>query len=231
MVSYADLGQDLNVSADTVRRDIEILHKNGLVSKVKGGAIARSKNPLTFQDRTTYELEEKDVIARKVQHLLKNGMTIFMDGGTTLCAAARHFTEEISIRVLTNNMALVPILRNFKNIDLIVLGGRYNKDTETNIGAKTCEDTELYVADLYLMGSCAISKEHGVTASDSADGEVKKSMLKSARKVIVLVNSSKVGTSEHFRVCSLNQVDAVISELPSDDFKLETLRYSDLTIL
>ena len=231
MVTYVDMGQDLNVSADTIRRDIDILHKNGLVSKVKGGAIARNKNPLTFQDRTTYELEEKDVIARKVQPLLRDGMTIFMDGGTTLCAAARHFTEEISMRVITNNMAVIPILRNFKNIDLIILGGSYNKDTETNIGVKTCEDVRQYVADLYLMGSCAISKANGITASNSLDGEVKKFMLKAAREVIVLVNSGKVGTNEHFRVCDLDQVDAIVTELPSDDPRLETLRYLDLTII
>src|ERR1700682_2384555 len=77
-VFYETLSEDLNISEDTVRRDIESLHNNGLLFKVRGGAISASRNPLSFQDRTLYLPEEKELIALKAQQLIKKGQTIFM---------------------------------------------------------------------------------------------------------------------------------------------------------
>lgn len=230
-VMYHDISVDLQVSEDTVRRDIEYLHQNGLLSKVRGGAIATNKNPLTFQDRADHQSDEKDVIACKVQPMLKKGMTIFMDGGTTVCAVAERIPTDSSFRIITNNLALVPVLGRLRNVELIVLGGTYHRDTQTNIGAKTCEDAEQFIVDLYLMGTCAISPAFGVTAAIQEDGAVKKSMLKGAKKVIVLSDSRKIDTNEHFKVCELDRVDMLVTELASNDPLLDMLRFRDLKIV
>ncbi|WP_316803690.1 DeoR/GlpR family DNA-binding transcription regulator [Pedobacter nototheniae] len=230
-ISYQDMSNDLQVSEDTIRRDIDYLHQNGLLSKVRGGAIATDKNPLAFQDRTQFQSAEKETVAFKIQPLLKKGMTIFMDGGTTICAVAERFPSNSSFRIITNNQALVPILSNFKGIELIVLGGTYNRDTQTNVGTKTCEDAKQFVADLYLMGTCAISREYGVTAAIREDGQVKKAMLKGAKRVIILSSSKKIGKNEVFKVCNLEKVDAVVTELASNDRKLDELRYQDMKII
>jgi DeoR/GlpR family transcriptional regulator of sugar metabolism len=76
------LAGELNVSADTIRRDIESLHNNGLLLKVRGGAISLSKNPLSFQDRIQHRLEEKNIIALKALQLIREGQTVFADGGS-----------------------------------------------------------------------------------------------------------------------------------------------------
>jgi DeoR family transcriptional regulator, carbon catabolite repression regulator len=230
-VTYHDLAIALNVSADTIRRDIDVLHQNGLLLKVKHGAIPPEKNPFSFQDRTDYASSEKKIIALKTQQLLKKGMTLFMDGGTTVCTVAEHFAADASFRVITNNMALVPILSKYKHIELIILGGVYNKDTQTNVGAKTCADAEQFVADIYLMGTCAISKDFGITAAVMEDGAVKRSFLKGAKKVVVLSNSSKIGAQEYFKVCDLDSVQVLISELSSDDPKLDEIRFINLKIV
>lgn len=230
-VTYAELSADLSVSEDTIRRDIDYLHENGLLSKVRGGAISRSKNPLSFQDRSNFKSTEKEIIALKVQPLLKDGMTIFMDGGTTICTVAEYFPTNISLRIITNNMAVVPLLSKFRDIELIVLGGNYNKDSQTNIGARTTIEAAEFVVDLYLMGTCAICKDFGITASIREDGAVKKAMLKGAKKVVVLSNSQKAGTNEPFVVCNLNEIDVIVTELPSDDPKLDELRFKNLKII
>lgn len=231
MVAYADLSNELSVSEDTIRRDIDYLHKNGLLSKVKGGAIAREKNPLNFQERLGHRISEKEIIGRKAQQLLSNGMTIFMDGGSTMCAVAEQFYENLSLKIITNNLALVPILSGFKNIEVFILGGAYNKETETNVGSKTCEDAKQYVVDLYFMGSCAVSKNFGVTSNEESDGATKKSMIKGSKKVILLANSQKIETEEFFTVCGLDALDIIITELPSDDSVLDSLRYQNVTII
>ena len=197
-VTYSGMSTDLSVSEDTIRRDIDYLHENGLLSKVRGGAIPREKNPLSFQDRTDFHATEKEVIAMKVQPLLKAGMTVFMDGGTTVCAVAECLSANASLRVITNNIALVPCLARFRNTEIIVLGGNYDRDSQTNTGAKTCEEAKEFVVDLYLMGTCAISKDFGITAAIREDGAVKRAMLKGSKSVVVLSNSKKIGVNEAF---------------------------------
>lgn len=230
-VTYSGLSADLSVSEDTIRRDIDYLYENGLLSKVRGGAISRDKNPLSFQDRTDFQATEKEIIGMKVQPLLKAGMSVFMDGGTTICAVAECLPANASIRVITNNIALVPLLGQFNHIEVVVLGGNYDKDSQTNTGARTCEEASEFVADLYLMGTCAISKDFGITAAIREDGAVKKAMLKAAKTTVVLSSSKKIGSNEPFVVCGLEQVQVLVTDLPSDDAKLDELRFKNLKII
>jgi DeoR family transcriptional regulator, carbon catabolite repression regulator len=223
-VTYDMLALDLEVSEDTIRRDIELLHNNGLLSKVRGGAISISKNPLNFQDRASYLSDGKQTIARKAQQFIKNGQTVFMDGGTTICAIAAHLPLNSSLRIVTNNIALIPILSKFKDIEIIVLGGIYNKHTETNLGAKTCEDIRNYIADVYFMGACAIQSKFGITSTFNDEAEVKRIMLHNAKQIIALGNIEKINNTESFKVCDLEDVSALITDLPSDDSKLDNYR-------
>ncbi|TKC60190.1 DeoR/GlpR transcriptional regulator [Pedobacter hiemivivus] len=230
-ITYSGMSRDLSVSEDTIRRDIDYLHENGLLSKVRGGAISRDKNPLSFQDRTDFLSTEKEVIGMKVQPLLKAGMSVFMDGGTTICAVAECLPTNTSLRVITNNMALVPLLARFRDIEVIVLGGNYDRDTQTNTGARTCDEAAEFVVDLYLMGTCAISKDFGITSAIREDGAVKKAMIKGSKTVVVLSNSNKVGANEPFVVCGLQGINVLVTELPSDDPKLDELRFKNLKII
>ena len=77
--NYESLAGELNVSEDTIRRDIESLHNNGLLLKVRGGAISLSQNPLSFQDRARYQSEEKNIIALKTLQLIREGQMVFME--------------------------------------------------------------------------------------------------------------------------------------------------------
>jgi DeoR family transcriptional regulator, carbon catabolite repression regulator len=223
-VDYTSLSADLNVSHDTIRRDVGSLHHNGLILKVRGGAIAPSRNPLSFQDRTQFLAEEKNTIGAKAQHLIKPGQTIFMDGGSTICAVAAHLPADSRFRLVTNNMALVPIISGFKHIELILLGGIYDRETATNTGGQTCGEATRYIADLYLMGTCAIQKDFGISAVFQADGEVKRSMLKNAVKTYALGNKATLNSIAHFKVCELNEISGLITELATDDRRLDDYR-------
>jgi DeoR family transcriptional regulator, carbon catabolite repression regulator len=230
-VFYEPLAKDLNVSEDTIRRDIEALYNNGLLLKVRGGAISQSKNPLTFQDRSHYFSDEKDIIALKAQQLIRNGQTIFMDGGTTVCAIASRLPANASFRLITNNLALIPIVSKFKDIELIVLGGLYDRKTEIATGGQTADEVSKYVADLYLMGTCAIHKDFGITAVFQNDGEVKQRMLKNSNKTFALSNHAKLNLNEYYKVCDLEDISGLITDLPADDTKLNHFRNSGIQLI
>jgi DeoR family transcriptional regulator, carbon catabolite repression regulator len=230
-VFYETLSADLHISEDTVRRDIESLHNNGLLFKVRGGAISVSKNPLSFQDRTRYLAGEKELIALKAQQLIKKGQTIFMDGGSTNCAIATHLPANSSFRLVTNNMALVPIISKFRDIELIILGGVYDRETATNSGGQTRHEVRKYIASLYFMGTCAVQKDFGISAVFQHDGEVKQNMLGNAKKTFALVNSSNLNSTEHYKVCDMNEISGMITDLASDDHKLDDFRHMGIRLI
>src|SRR5580704_19202073 len=230
-VNLESLSSDLNVSEDTVRRDIESLHNNGLLVKVRGGAISLSRNPLSFQDRTHFHPEEKNIVGLKAQQVIKDGQTIFMDGGSTICAVASHLPANARFRLVTNNKALVPILSNYRHIELIVLGGLYDRETAVNTGGQTSSEAGKYNADLYLMGTCALHPDLGISAVFQADGEVKQSMLKSAAKTYALGNHTNLNCKEYYKVCALKDISGLITDLSPDDPQLDGFRNPGIRLI
>lgn len=230
-VLYEDLAFVLKVSEDTVRRDIESLHQNGLLKKVRGGAISKSKDPLSFGQRSTYANDKKDTIALKAQKFIKSGMTIFMDGGTTICTIARHLPSDITLRIITNNLALIPIIAKFPKIEIIVLGGDYQPELEITSGIDTCLQINNFQSDLYFMGVCAIHHQFGASAIFKTDAEVKRCMTKSSKKVIAVAHENKIANIETFKVTDLDNIDVIITDLPSDDEELKLFRNLGLQIL
>jgi DeoR family transcriptional regulator, carbon catabolite repression regulator len=230
-VFYETLSEDLDISEDTARRDIESLHNTGLLLKVRGGAISISRNPLSFQDRSHYLPEEKELIAAKAQQLIKRGQTIFMDGGSTICAIAAQLPSNSSFRLVTNNMALVPIISKFRDIELIILGGIHDRETATNTGGRTCNEVKQYIASLYFMGTCALQKDFGISAVFQKDGEIKQSMLRNANKTFALANSSSLNTTEHYKVCDIKDISGMITDLATDDRKLDDFRHLGIRLI
>lgn len=223
-VSYEILSQELKVSEDTVRRDIEALHNNGLLSKVRGGAIPVEKNPLSFVDRANYLTDKKQIIALKAQQFIHHGQTLFMDGGTTNCSIAAKIPVTTNLTIITNNISIVPILANHKNINLVLLGGSYNPHTQTTEGAKTCEEIKNYVADIYFLGTCAVDSKFGVTATYKNDGDVKTAMHKASKKSIALALLEKMDQAEPYKICPMEEIEILITELASNDSRLDSYR-------
>lgn len=229
-VLYGALASELSVSEDTIRRDIEVLVKSGLMVKTRGGAISPSKNPLSFKERSGLFTEGKKRIALKAQQQLTQVRTLFLDGGSTTLAFASSLPIESRIRIITNNLKIPEVLSNHKGIELIILGGNYDSNTQTTFGIQTCLEVQKFTADLYLMGTCAIDPKFGLTAQVGEDGEVKKMMIQSSRKTMALVNQEKLNTIEFFSVANFHQIDGIITDLDSDDKKLEHYRNFDLEI-
>lgn len=230
-VTYENLALEIKVSEDTIRRDIDILHRNGLLSKVRGGAITREKNPLSFDDRESFFAKEKNIIALKAQQFIKSGMTVFMDGGTTICAVGNYLPGDIQLRVVTNNYSLIPILAKFLNIEIIVLGGKYETELAITSGVVTCMEASNYIADLFIMGTCAVDAAFGITAVSMNDAETKKTMLKHSKKVISLANQNKLRRAESFKVCAMENVDVLITDLTANDLELDEIRQTKIQII
>lgn len=230
-VQYDTLSVHIGVSEDTIRRDIEALYKNGLLSKVRGGAIPVTKNPLSFTDRTGYFTNNKEIIALKALQFIHDGQTIFMDAGTTNCSIAAKLPVTIKLTIITNNIAIAPILAKHKNITLVLLGGNYNPTTQATEGAKACDEIKSYVADTYFLGTCAIDSNFGVTAIFLADADVKVAMKNNSKKIIALANEQKLNITESYSITPIENVSILITELASNNPKLDNYRDKVLKIV
>lgn len=230
-VGFSELSGDLNVSEDTIRRDIDMLADNGLLLKIRGGAIPRSHNPLSFKERIGHLQDDKEIIALKAQTLIKSGQTIFMDGGTSVYTLVSLLSTDIKLTVVTNNTAIIPALSAYSGIELIILGGQYLKESETIVGYQAIKMAENFQADLYFMGVCALDMQKGVTAIYMQEAELKQTMLAHSSMAIALSTFDKLETYESYRVCSLQSLDYVITEMDSQNERFEPYKKAGIKVL
>ena len=230
-VGFAELSNELNVSEDTIRRDIDALAGNGLLLKVRGGAIPRSHNPLTFKERVGILKDDKEVIALKAQTLIRSGQTLFMDGGTSVYTLVTLLPTDIKLTVITNNVAIVPALSSYPGIELIVLGGKYLKESETVVGFEAMKMAENFQADVYFMGICALDPVKGVTAGYMEEAELKRTMLAHSQVSVALSTFDKLETFESYRVCAIEDLDYIVTELSPDNETFKSFQEKGVKVL
>lgn len=213
-VLQTELSNDLQVSEDTVRRDLDSLAQNGLLIKVRGGAIPHSPNPYPFKERLQYHEDDKKNIALKALGLLHNGQTVIMDGGTSTLMLVKLFPANLQLTVITNSVPIVAQLIEHPGVEVIFTGGRVNKDSRTSGGLSTIRTIQNVRADICFLGVCSLHPDAGVTGLDLEEAEVKSAMVKAANKVYALATSDKMGTAEPFKVCEITDIDTIITDDP-----------------
>jgi len=230
-VGFSELSSDLNVSEDTIRRDIDALANNGLLLKIRGGAIPRSHNPLSFKDRIGQLRDDKELIALKAQTLIKSGQTVFMDGGTSVYTLVSLLSTDIKLTVITNNTAIIHALSAYAGVELIVLGGKYLKQSETVVGYQAIKMVENFQADLYFMGVCALDIGKGVTSSYMEEAELKQAMLRRSGMAIALSTFDKLETFEPYSVCPIQSLNYVITEMDAQHEKFDSFKKVGIKVL
>ncbi len=213
-VLQTELSTDLQVSEDTVRRDLESLAQSGLLIKVRGGAIPHSPNPYSFKERSLLHTDDKMNMARKALDMLHDGQTVILDGGTSTLSIVKIFPPSLRITVITNSVPIASLLIEHPKTEVIFTGGRVNKDAQTAGGLDTMRMLRRVRADLCFMGICSLHPILGVTGMDLEESEVKTTMVESANRIMALATSDKMGTAEPFKVCDITDIDTIITDNP-----------------
>lgn len=228
VVKLGDLSFNLNVSEDTIRRDIETLDRNGLCQKVRGGAIPHSPNLHAFKDRVNASEDQKIIIARKALELIEPGSTILLDGGTTTFKLAGLLPANMELTVITNSIPVVTALMDHPAIEVILAGGRVFKNSQVTMGSEALQLLDQVRVDICFTGVCCLHHELGVTTPFYDEAEVKKKMVQRAKLVVAVTTHDKIGTADSFKVCSIKEVDTIITETSKDNKVFEP--YKDLGI-
>lgn len=229
-VLSTDLCHELNVSEDTVRRDLTELSENNKIVKVHGGALSKSYYG-NNNNEEVYEQSKKQTIAQKAVDLIKDDMLILTSGGTTILEVIKLLPISLKATFCTVSLMTAEELLKHPNIDVIFIGGKISKDAKICVGGDSILKLSEMTFDLCFIGTNGIDAQHGLTDSDLEVVQVKKAMRKASKKWIVLAISEKLNSVSRANICQPNEIDYLITELSPDDNRLLAYKQAGVGLL
>lgn len=216
-VLSSTLSVEINVSEDTIRRDLQELAEDGKVIKVHGGALSHSFNQVYYPTNNIYSLNQKKIIAQKAASLIREGMFVLTSGGTTILELARSLPPSLRATFISGSIPAVLEYMNHPNIEVILIGDKVSKNAKITTGADAISKIQEIHPDLCFMGVNSIDIGHGITDNDWDVVQIKKAMIESSQKVICLTIAEKINSVQPIHVCNVKKIDLLITELdPSD---------------
>lgn len=212
---FSDIAKFLSVSEGTVRKDFAELDRRNLIKLVRGGAVW-GKQDVTkgvSQVRDIINREEKQELVKGLGDIIQDGQAVTMNGGTTSIEAAKFLAKNYeNLTVITNNLTVLSILREKKNFQLILTGGKYYMNENTITGKQVERDVELYNADLAILAVNSISIEKGITDFRMEESGIINSMIRTSQKAVVLADHSKFDRIAHINVCGLDKISYFLTD-------------------
>ena len=208
------LSEALDVTPETVRRDLTILERHGVLRRVHGGAIPVER--LGFEPgveiRTELLVAEKERIAKAaVPHLPDEG-TVLIDAGTTTLRLAERLPRDHELTIVTNSLGIATLVAQRPNLSLYLLGGRVRGQTLASVGSWVTDSLKDAFVDVAFIGTNGLSAERGLTTPDQSEAAAKRAMIKAARRSVVLTDHTKIGVAHFSRFADLADIAAVITD-------------------
>ena len=233
-LSVNALAAEYAVTTETVRRDLSALERIGILRRVHGGAVPSAALALETKvgDRDLSRADEKDRIARAALALLPvSGGSVLLDAGTTTARLAMLLPRDLQLTVVTNAVPIAARLAGSPSVDLHLLPGRVRPTTHAAVGEDTVAALGRLRVDVAFVGTNGLSLDHGLSTPDHAEAAAKRALVAGARKVVVLVDSSKIGQEHTVRFAELADLDVVVTDSDVDADDLAALRRLDLQVL
>lgn len=212
-VTVDELCGIFDVSSATIRGDLRELQVAGLVTRTHGGAIQKTKTgfELSSKQKEVRNLREKQSIAKAALSLIDNGDTIVLDTGTTTHELGKLLGNRRNVTVITNDLAIAATLEEMEGIDVIIMGGVLRKGFHCTIGIRGRDTYSGLTVDKAFMGVNSFSLTKGAMTPDLGQAETKKRLIDMANRVILLCDSTKIGTVSFAQFAATDQIDAIIT--------------------
>ncbi len=232
VVRAKELCQIMGVSPATVRRDLTEMESRGLIRKVHGGAVSvspRMAEPL-FDDKAAVRTQEKGRIAKMALELIAANDTIFLDGGSTVLALAARLSSMDKLTVVTNSLRVASALSG-TGPRVIVIGGELRALSQTFVGPLTGPLIEKLHVDIAFMGTIGLNIEKGLTTTDPREAYTKQQVIRSAQHVVLLADSSKIGSVSFVGFANVSNVGTFITDGGASKRDLQAIRREKVTVV
>jgi DeoR/GlpR family transcriptional regulator of sugar metabolism len=215
-----ELSAYFNVSDDTVRRDLQILEERKIVVRTHGGAVLTGflvNRETTFSMRGKVNQDAKGRIAKAAADLISDGETLLINGGSTTFIFAASLGALRELTIVTNNIAIPPILPPESIADVYIIGGHYRPNLVSTVGSVKLSSGEISV-DTAVMGVTGLTAERGLSTTVLEEAGMFEEMIAAAGRTIVLADASKFGRNGFGQFAQLSEIDILVTDaLPSDD--------------
>lgn len=218
-VEVKELAQSLDVSTESIRQYLNQMEKERKLKKVYGGAVKISNNHFepSLYTRENVNYKEKKRIGKEASKLVKPHDVIIIDEGSTTLQMAKHLISIEGITVITNSVAILTLLIDYKNRDIfngeiIFLGGKIDAKNYRTTGSITENFSDQFYADHAFLATEGLSLESGLTSYSSDRGLLSKKFMECAKKITVLVDHTKFNLRMRYKISGLKGVDNIIAD-------------------
>jgi DeoR/GlpR family transcriptional regulator of sugar metabolism len=212
---------ELDLSEDTIRRDLRELAAEGRLQRVHGGALPASPGVADLAHRRAISAGAKARIGRAAAGMIGPGQVVVLDGGTTAVEAARHLAPDLKATIVTHSPSVAVELERHPGVEVLLIGGRLFKHSMVATGAIAIEAISRLRADLYFMGVTGVHPTEGLTTGDVEEAAVKRALMGRAAETIVMASNEKLGAVSPYLVAPVAEISGVILEesAPADVVK------------
>lgn len=189
-VDVTELSQNLGVSQVTIRKDLDMLEKKGLIVREHGFATLNGQDDMN--NRLAYHYDIKQKLAKSACQMIEDGETIMIESGSCCALLAQEIAStKKDVTIITNSSFIADYIRQYSQVKLILLGGEYQKEAQVVVGPMTRRCVEAFFVDKFFIGTDGFSKNTGFTGNDYMRSETVRDMARQAAHVIVVTESSK----------------------------------------
>jgi DeoR/GlpR family transcriptional regulator of sugar metabolism len=216
-IKVSELAELFDVSSETIRKDLLFLEEKGIAKKGYGGAVVANEliEPSIAEKHKKYTDEKKE-IAKKALEFISDGMIVFLDAGSTVYTFAQMLPIKNNLTVFTNSLSAAKVLDDFK-ITTYVVGGKIRHNSNAIVGGWAVSAINEIKADVAILGTSGFNDRNGPCVENFEESEVKKAMIESANKVVILGDSSKAKTYSMIEFAKWQNVDAFITDSKIDE--------------
>jgi DeoR/GlpR family transcriptional regulator of sugar metabolism len=215
-VRVSDLVRKLGVSDMTVRRDLEVLARRGLVDKVHGGAtlpIRPVADEPGFAVKSNRELAEKEAIGAAAAARVEPGATVAISAGTTTYAMARHLAHVRGLTVVTNSVPVAEVLSQTESAHrTVILTGGLRTPSNALVGPVAIAALQSLHVDIVFSGVHGMDVRSGLTTPNLLEAETNQALIASGRRLVVLADHTKWGTVGLARFGQLEDIDVLVTD-------------------
>lgn len=232
-VRVADLASRMQVSEMTIRRDLEELEARGALTRVHGGAVSnvsRSFEP-GFAARSMQNVAAKQRIGAAAAALVRDGETVIIDAGTTTLHLVRNMRRDLRIRALALSLFIADELADMPNVTLMIPGGQVRRYERSFVGPATTAMLEQLTFDTTFVTVGGVDAKAGVTEYEFDDAQTKKAALASARRKIVVADSTKLAAVAFVRLCQASDIDILVTDSAAPADSVDALRLADIDVI
>jgi DeoR/GlpR family transcriptional regulator of sugar metabolism len=233
-MDVAALSQRVRTSAATIRRDLRLLEQRGDLQRTHGGAVPHppgtAYEPI-YQEKLRENAEAKSAIARHAATLVRDGDVVALDAGSTTFGLVPHLRALRNLTVITTDLKIAVALADGSPVEVVVVGGRVRPNLFSVVGPSAEDGLDQLHADVAFLGADGISLEAGVTNANLDEAAIKRHMLRSSVRAVLLADHTKFGKTSLVRVCHVDAFAAIVTDtgLSDDDHATYARRDARIT--